>query len=92
MGLILGWVCYRTGSVLPGMLLHACHNGAALSVAYHVQDLDIDSWGILDQPHLPRSWLIAAACGTLGGIVMLELGRRRAKAGLRGVSEQVDML
>jgi sodium transport system permease protein len=32
MGIALGWVCHRTGSVLPGMLLHVLHNGSLLSV------------------------------------------------------------
>jgi sodium transport system permease protein len=67
LGLVLGWVCYRSASVLPGMLLHACHNGAALTVAYYVQDLDVGSWGILDQPHLPGGWLALAAGGALLG-------------------------
>ncbi len=26
-GCVLGWVCWRTRSVLPGMLIHALHNG-----------------------------------------------------------------
>jgi ABC-2 type transport system permease protein/sodium transport system permease protein len=75
MGLILGWVCYRTGSVLPGMLLHACHNGAALTVAYYVEELDVDSWGILDQPHLPPWWLVAAGVGSALGVATLALFR-----------------
>ena len=32
MGLVLGWVSYRTGSVLPGMLLHVLHNTVLLTV------------------------------------------------------------
>jgi ABC-2 type transport system permease protein/sodium transport system permease protein len=30
MGLLLGWVAWRTGSVWPGMLLHACHNALTI--------------------------------------------------------------
>src|SRR5207302_8148612 len=26
LGLILGWVCWTSGSVWPGMALHVCHN------------------------------------------------------------------
>jgi len=33
MGLVLGWVCYRTGSVFPGMLLHTSHNGLLVMMA-----------------------------------------------------------
>src|SRR5205085_2229556 len=27
LGLVLGWVCLRSGSVWPAVLLHACHDG-----------------------------------------------------------------
>ena len=35
LGLFLGWVCYRTGSVLPGMALHVLHNGLLLLIAQY---------------------------------------------------------
>ncbi|MCP4887798.1 MAG: CPBP family intramembrane metalloprotease, partial [Planctomycetaceae bacterium] len=34
MGVILGWVCYRSGSVIPGILLHALHNAITVCFAY----------------------------------------------------------
>jgi ABC-2 type transport system permease protein/sodium transport system permease protein len=34
MGFLLGWVAWRTGSVLPGMLLHGCHNGLLILLTY----------------------------------------------------------
>jgi ABC-2 type transport system permease protein/sodium transport system permease protein len=34
LGLVLGWVCLRTGSVIPGMILHVCHNGLLLTLAW----------------------------------------------------------
>jgi ABC-2 type transport system permease protein/sodium transport system permease protein len=77
MGLLLGWVCYRSGSVLPGMVLHAFHNGAALSVAYYVRELDVASWGMVDQPHMPAAWLWLSAGGVLLGGTALMLHRRR---------------
>jgi len=30
LGLVLGWICWRRGSVLPGMLLHRLHHGLML--------------------------------------------------------------
>ncbi len=87
LGIVLGWVCYRSGSVLPGMLLHVCHNGAALTVAYYVQELDIESWGVRDQPHLPTTWLLLAAGGVLvGASAFLVRPRRPGACGLRSVS------
>ncbi len=57
MGLILGWLCYRTQSVLPGMLLHATHNGLLLMVAYYKDELKSRGWGVEEQSHLPATWI-----------------------------------
>lgn len=42
-GLLLGWLFARTGSVLPGMVLHIVNNTAAylLAVAYPSQDIQL---------------------------------------------------
>jgi ABC-2 type transport system permease protein/sodium transport system permease protein len=77
MGLVLGFVCYRSGSVLPGMLLHACYNGMAVGIMYHIEWLNVESWGIEAQPHLPWHWLLFAALGTLAGFAALWFARRR---------------
>lgn len=76
MGLILGWVCYRTASVLPGMLLHATHNGLLLMVAYYQDDLQARGWGVAEQSHLPATWLAAAAVGLIVGAVLISLATR----------------
>src|SRR5262249_4186191 len=56
MGLVLGWVCWRTGSVLPGMLLHACYNGLLIGLVYQYQ-------GTSGSPYLDRLLLLGAAVG-----------------------------
>jgi ABC-2 type transport system permease protein/sodium transport system permease protein len=35
MGLVLGWVCWQTRSVVPGMLLHAAYNAALIVLALY---------------------------------------------------------
>ena len=75
MGLILGWVCYRTQSVLPGMLLHATHNGLLLMVAYYQDDLKSRGWGVEEQSHLPQLWLIGATVAILVGVGLVMLSR-----------------
>src|SRR5262249_39734976 len=35
LGLVLGWVAWRTGSVLPGVLMHGAHNGTLALLAYY---------------------------------------------------------
>ncbi len=40
LGLVLGLLAARTGSILPGMIFHFLHNGLILSVAYLREELD----------------------------------------------------
>jgi ABC-2 type transport system permease protein/sodium transport system permease protein len=61
MGLLLGWMAYRSGSIVPSILLHAIHNSTLLIV---VQSRDLlAEWNIgqVEQVHLPWPWLAASA-------------------------------
>ncbi len=72
MGLILGWVCYRTKSVWPGILLHTCHNGFLVTIGYYKDWLEANRVGIQEQEHLPANWLAFAALGTMTGILVFK--------------------
>lgn len=71
LGIVLALVSYRTGSVLPGMLLHASHNGLFMLVSQYQQQLA--DWGLEyeGRSHLPTSWLIAAAVVASTGTLLL---------------------
>lgn len=71
LGLVLGWVRMRTGSVLPCMVLHAVHNGLLLSISYWQEELERSRWAIHEQMHLPIQWLAASALGILVGAGLL---------------------
>ena len=58
LGLILGWIAYRTGSVLPGILMHFVHNALLELVAFYHKDLEFLGEGFSDQTHLPP-WMLA---------------------------------
>jgi ABC-2 type transport system permease protein/sodium transport system permease protein len=73
LGLALGFVRYRSGSVLPGMLLHATHNGLLLTVSCYRDELVASGWGIEDESHLPISWQIAGLIGIGAGLALLIL-------------------
>ncbi len=72
MGLILGWVSLRTGSVLPGMLIHVTHNSLLLVLSRRLSSAAGD-WtpGSLGTLHLPPAWLLASLAGTLLGLFMM---------------------
>jgi sodium transport system permease protein len=44
LGLALGWICWRSGSVFPGMILHVLHNGLMVSLIYFGPHLQ--AWGV----------------------------------------------
>jgi len=76
LGLALGWVRYRTGSVFPCMLLHAVHNGFVLLVVHWRDALAESGFGVEDASHLPATWLAVAAVGAAVAVVMLALTNR----------------
>lgn len=40
LGIVLSWICVRTGSVVPGMVMHAVHNSLVLLAASNVDALN----------------------------------------------------
>lgn len=73
LGLALGWVCWRTGSVFPGMLLHACHNSFLLLIACYRDQLAARMWGAAEQQHLPGLWLLGASLAVALGLLAVLL-------------------
>ena len=67
MGLVLGWVAWASGSVLPAMLLHACHN--ALLGLLLVRGTEA----------IPDSWFTFGALGAAAGAGLLLVGRRSSR-------------
>ncbi|HTI50306.1 MAG TPA: ABC transporter permease subunit/CPBP intramembrane protease [Planctomycetaceae bacterium] len=72
-GLVLGWVRWRTGSVLPGMLLHLCHNGLLMFLTYYEPQLTAQGIGISDTSHLPTMWLAGSGIAVSAGLVLIFL-------------------
>ncbi|MEX1229672.1 MAG: ABC transporter permease subunit/CPBP intramembrane protease [Planctomycetaceae bacterium] len=71
MGCLLGYVCYKSGSLFPGVVLHAAHNGLLLLIAYYRDDLQRAGWDIPDESHLPIKILAGAAVVVLAGFALL---------------------
>jgi sodium transport system permease protein len=65
LGLVLGWVRLRTGSVVPCMVLHVVFNSVLLSVSYYEDELTARGWGMEEQAHMPFAWLALSAIGVL---------------------------
>ncbi|KLU03821.1 sodium extrusion protein NatB [Rhodopirellula islandica] len=77
LGLLLGWVAYRTGSVWPGVLLHFVHNGMLeMAARYHER---LDFLGLSDadgSKHLPPAWIAISAILVLVGLSIVAWSTR----------------
>ncbi len=76
MGLIIGWVAYRSGSVLPGMVIHFVHNGLLNLVLYYADKLTFLGEGFDNQAHLPPLWLVTTGAIVVVGVVLTWLATR----------------
>jgi ABC-2 type transport system permease protein/sodium transport system permease protein len=81
LGVVLGWLCWRSGSVVPGMVLHVFHNGLLSLTAYYQPQVDafLRQWSVVidDQRHLPWSWLAVGAVAAGLAVVWVEWGRMK---------------
>ncbi|HEY7309329.1 MAG TPA: ABC transporter permease subunit/CPBP intramembrane protease [Gemmataceae bacterium] len=74
LGVLLGWMCWRTGSVWPGMVLHALHNGCVALLGYYQPQLTELGWPMSETAHLPPVWLAAAMLGVVAGVAWVRYG------------------
>lgn len=80
MGLVLGWVRWRTGSLAPGVLLHALHNGLLVLLVYYEPTLTSRRIGISQTQHLPTDWINCGATAAFVGLVAMYFATRRGAA------------
>ncbi|RMF45479.1 MAG: CPBP family intramembrane metalloprotease [Planctomycetota bacterium] len=72
-GLVLGFIAWRTRTIWPGVLLHVLHNGFLLLVTRYQEE--IAAWGILveEGEHLPGKWLVAGGISLVASLVWMWL-------------------
>lgn len=75
MGLVLGWVRWKSGSVFPGMLLHVAHNCILLLVGLYPGAFGQLSLAMEGLGHVPAIWLGAGAIGAGVGTGLIWIGR-----------------
>jgi ABC-2 type transport system permease protein/sodium transport system permease protein len=77
MGLLLGWLCWQTRSVLPGMVLHAAFNTTLMLLAYYEP---MQPGTILRGPQpddLPMWWQVVALPAGIGAAALVWWFRAR---------------
>lgn len=68
LGLLLGWIAWRTGSIWPGAAMHITHNSLIVLLGYYEERLEQAGWDLGEDSHLPIGLLAAAAAGAALGI------------------------
>jgi ABC-2 type transport system permease protein/sodium transport system permease protein len=81
MGLVLGWLAWASGSVLPGMVLHVLHNSVVVLAGYYEPRLIEAGWPASAHEHLPGWVLVSSGLAAVAGLATLAwLTRRRSRA------------
>tara|TARA_R110002049_G_scaffold72490_2_gene187158 strand:+ start:177785 stop:179902 length:2118 start_codon:yes stop_codon:yes gene_type:complete len=80
LGLVLGWIAHRTGSVIPGMVMHFVHNALLELVAHYHEKIEFLGDGFENQSHLPSTWILTATLIAIVGMALVwTAGKRRAE-------------
>lgn len=81
MGVLIGWVAYRTGSVWPGVVIHFVHNGLLnLAIRYKDPLEELLGGGLAEQAHLPPTWLAGGLILVVVGLSLVGIMSRKSSA------------
>ncbi len=75
-GVLLAVIALRTGSIWPGMIFHAIHNGLQFTLNHYRDVLAKWDYMVEEGSHLPATWLIAGVGATAVGLSLLMLGTK----------------
>lgn len=92
MGLLIGWVAYRTGSVLPGIVIHFVHNGLLNLVIYYQDQLSFLGADFESEGHLPPLWIAGASVIVLVGSALIYQVTRKPQVPEIELANQSDSL
>ena len=74
-GLVLGYLAYKSNSIFPGMFLHAIHNACVSFLAYYQEQLAEQSWFPEDE-NLPLAWVGSAALVAIASLGLVVWSKR----------------
>ena len=84
MGILLGYVCYRSGSIWPGAILHMLHNACLVFLGYFQPQLSALSWFPAEGENIPMTWVIPALVVSVIAIAMLDIFEEKSDADREG--------
>jgi len=78
LGLAIGYVAIRTGSLWPGILLHTLHNGLIFGMSRFTED-DLAKWFGNETKHIPIAWLCGGGIAISMGLLTLIVSSQRKR-------------
>ncbi len=75
MGVLLGYVCYRSKSIWPGAILHMLHNGCLVFLGYFQPQLSQLSWFPEEGADVPLMWVVPAIVVSLIAVGMISAAK-----------------
>lgn len=76
-GLMLGYLAYKSNSIWPGILLHSLNNAIVIFLAYYEEKLRTLIPNFPDQSDpIPMTWLYVGGAVTVLGLAMIVFARR----------------
>lgn len=73
MGVILGWIAWKTQSIWPGIVAHFSYNGLLMTIGKYRDQLDWLGSTDGESKHLPMSWLIPLVIVTIVGLLIVHV-------------------
>ena len=84
LGIVLGWIAFRTGSVIPGMVMHFIHNAFIELFGHYHKELEQIEWLGVDvstgDKHLPTTWVVTATAIAVVGLLVIGATSKRGNA------------
>ncbi|MEW4490938.1 ABC transporter permease subunit/CPBP intramembrane protease [Thalassoglobus sp. JC818] len=77
MGILLGWMRWRSGSLIPSILLHVVHNSTLMIVVQARDSLSQWNIGQSTTQSLPKTWLILSIICFLIGTALVQFSQRK---------------
>jgi len=76
-GLLLGYLCYKSDSILPGVILHSLHNGIVAFLGYYQPQLSKFAWFPGEADPMPMMWTVAAVVIAVLATGLIAISRKR---------------
>lgn len=75
-GVMLGYLAFKSDSIWPGVILHSLNNGIVIFLAYYQPDLMNYSWFPGEDDPVPFVWALVGLIVATSGILLTRLARR----------------